>query len=170
MTRLDWNWLEESIYGKYKSFMNIIKLFLENKCHENPRACVCIHMYAHACSRPAYACFMLTYAYLDMHTHVMVPETIKDKFSTFSQYKSHMWYLFKTQKFLRENTRFSLELVDQRGSFSKTSSSQYFSNLSLFWPWSLSFKITNHFCIWLWIDLTEGNDQNQAWKALLLRY
>ena len=68
--------------------MNKIKLFLENKGHENPRACICIHMYAHACFRPmyacfmlAYACFMLAYAYMSMHMHVRVPEALKDKFS-----------------------------------------------------------------------------------------
>ena len=61
--------------------MNKIKLFLEIKGHENPRACICIHVYAHACFRPTYACFMLAYAYMSMHMHVRVPEALKDKFS-----------------------------------------------------------------------------------------
>ena len=60
--------------------MNRIKLFLENKGHENPRACVRIHVYAHVCFRPAYTCFMLAYAYTGMHMHVRVPETLKGKF------------------------------------------------------------------------------------------
>ena len=32
------------------------KLFLENKDHENLRACVCIHAYAHPCSSSACTC------------------------------------------------------------------------------------------------------------------
>ena len=32
------NWLKEGFNGKYNSFMNKIKLFLENKGHINPRA------------------------------------------------------------------------------------------------------------------------------------
>ena len=60
--------------------MNKIKLFLENKGHENPRAYVRIHAYAHACSRPAYACFMPMYAYTGMCMHVRVLETMKNKF------------------------------------------------------------------------------------------
>ena len=60
--------------------MNKIKLFLENKGHGNPRACVHIHAYALAFSRPAYACFMPTYTYTSMHTHDRVLETMKDKF------------------------------------------------------------------------------------------
>ena len=32
------NWLEESFYGKYNSFMNKKNLFLENEGHWNPKA------------------------------------------------------------------------------------------------------------------------------------
>lgn len=46
--------------------MNKIKLFLENKGYENPRACVCIYAYVRACSKPTYACFMPAYAYTGM--------------------------------------------------------------------------------------------------------
>ena len=54
------NWLEEVFYGKYNSFMNKIKLFLENKDHENPRA-------AYAYTR------MRTQAwYMRMHTRARV--------------------------------------------------------------------------------------------------
>ena len=42
--------------------MSQIKLFLENKSHENPKACVCRHAYAYVCSKPTYANFMNAYA------------------------------------------------------------------------------------------------------------
>ena len=61
--------------------MNKIKLFLENKGHENPGACICIHVYAHACFRPTYACFMLAYTYMMIPMHFRGPEPLKDKFS-----------------------------------------------------------------------------------------
>mgnify|MGYP006972275701 CR=1 FL=1 len=57
------------------------KPFMENKGHRNPRACVRRHMNAYACPRPAYASFMHTYAYMGMHTHSKILETMKDKFS-----------------------------------------------------------------------------------------
>ena len=50
------------------------KLFLENKDHENLRACVCIHAYAHPCSSSACACFMPAYVYTCMRVHAKVPE------------------------------------------------------------------------------------------------
>ena len=53
---------------------------MENKAHGNPRACVRIHVYTHACSKPAYICFMHAYAYMGMHMHAKVPKTMKDKF------------------------------------------------------------------------------------------
>ena len=53
---------------------------MENKYHENPRACIRIHAYAHTCSSSAYTCSMHVYAYTVMHTHVRVPEIIKGKF------------------------------------------------------------------------------------------
>jgi len=37
-------------------------------------------LYAHACSRFVYACFMHVYAKRDMHMHVRIPETMKGKF------------------------------------------------------------------------------------------
>ena len=60
--------------------MNQIKLFFKTKDHEDPRAYVRIHTYAHACSRPACACFMHAYIYTSMCVHVKVPEIMKDKF------------------------------------------------------------------------------------------
>ena len=54
-------------------------LFLKNKDKGNPRACVCIHTYVHACSSSTYTCFMHAYAYTSIRTHVRVPETMKDK-------------------------------------------------------------------------------------------
>ena len=57
------------------------KLFLENKSHKNPKACVRRHANAYACRRPAYVSFMRTYAYTGMRTHSKIPEIMKDKFS-----------------------------------------------------------------------------------------
>jgi len=54
---------------------------LENKGHGNPRACVHKHAYVYACSKTTYASFMHVYAYMGMHTHARVPETMKGKFS-----------------------------------------------------------------------------------------
>ena len=65
-----------------------------------------------------------------------------------------------TQKILRENLRFPRNSESMREFFTNILMSIFF-NWGFFWPWSSSFKITNHFCIWLWIDLAEGNCQNQ---------
>ena len=100
---------------------------MENKDHENPRACVHIHAYAHAFSSSTYTCFMHAYAYTGMHTHAKVPKTIKNKFfalkfvfgtnpiSSGSHSKNPFFYYKKLyivhiqnkQKILRENTRFT---------------------------------------------------------------
>ena len=75
------------------------------------------HAYAHACSSSMNACFMHTYTYTGMHTHAMVLETTKDKFSTlkfgfgtnptlsraalnphFQTIKCHTWYLFRRHR------------------------------------------------------------------------
>ena len=158
---------------------------MKNKDKGNTRACICIHTYVHACSSSTYTCFMHAYAYTSMRTHVRVPETMKDKEFFFFCIKDGFWNestlfgsrskpLFShytkpyivafqnTEKILRENTRFSRNSESKREFFHKKSLSQYFYNWGLFWLWSWSFKITNHFCIWLWIDLTEENGQNQA--------
>ena len=60
--------------------MNKIKLFLENKGHRNPRACVHIHASAHACSSSACACLMHEYAYTGMRAYARVPKTRKERF------------------------------------------------------------------------------------------
>ena len=57
-----------------------INLFLENKGHGNPRACVRGHIYLYACSKPMYASFMHAYTYMSMRTHARVPKTMKGKF------------------------------------------------------------------------------------------
>ena len=63
--------------------MNLNKIFLEKKGHENPKACVHIYAYVHACSSSMCACFMHTYAYTGMRTHARVLETMEGKFSAF---------------------------------------------------------------------------------------
>ena len=55
------NWLEEGFYEKYNSLMNKIMLFLENKCHGNPKVAYvythirtqiwCMRMHIRACIR-----------------------------------------------------------------------------------------------------------------------
>ena len=74
--------------------MSWINLFLENKSHENPRACVC------TCSRPAYAGFMHAYAYMGICTYARVSESMKGKFSTLN---------------LRENLKFTRNSESKRG-------------------------------------------------------
>ena len=77
---------------------------------------------------------------------------------SFSQYrKPYMVPFQNTQKILKGNLRFTRNSEAKRV-FHKT----IFSNWGFFWPWSLSFKITNNFFIWLWIDLIEGNGQNKV--------
>ena len=49
-----------------KVFMENITNFGKKKGHENPRACVHIHAYAHTCSSSACAYFMHAYAYTCM--------------------------------------------------------------------------------------------------------
>ena len=111
---------------------------MEKKGHESPRVCVCIHTYAHACSKPACASFMHVYTYTSMRAHVRVLETMKGKFSAFKTWfgmnltssrsrsephfltiKSHTWYLFKTQKIIRENIRFTRNNESKREFFTK---------------------------------------------------
>ena len=64
------------VFMENKAYFGSIKLFLEKKDHENPRACICTHAYAYACSISAYA-------YMCMRTHARVPEIMEDKFSAF---------------------------------------------------------------------------------------
>ena len=98
--------------------MSKVKLFLENKGHKNPKACVRKHAYAYACSRLVYISFMHAYAYTGMRMDAKVPKTIKDKFSAlklrlgtnptssrsrskplfFFNIKNHTWYIFKTYR------------------------------------------------------------------------
>ena len=77
-----------------------MKLFLENKGHGNPRACLCIHAYVHECSRPTCTCFTHAYAFTGMCAHARVPETMKGKFFCIIAKvwnESHIvWELFQT--------------------------------------------------------------------------
>ena len=85
----------------------------------------------------------------------------------FSHYiKPYIVAFQNTSEILGENTRFTRNSESNREFFHKIFSSQYFSDCDIFWPWSWSFKIINHFCIWLWIDLTKRNGQNQANELL----
>ena len=129
-------------------------------------------MYALACLNSTYACFMHAYAYLGMHVQARVLETIKDKCSTFKIWfwnESHIiLVLFQTsiywlQKAIHgtfskhiENPKGekkdSLEIVNQRGSFSQKYPQVIIFLIEAFsWPWSSSFKFTNHFLL-EWID------------------
>ena len=119
--------------------MNQIKLFLKTKDHEDLRAYVRIHTYAHACFRPACACFMHAYIYTSMCVYVKVPEIMKDKFfciktwfgtnptlfescskPTFSNYiKPYTVPSQNTQKILRENIRFIRNSELKREFFTK---------------------------------------------------
>ena len=100
--------------------MNVNKLFLEKKCHRNPKACVRIHTYTHACLSSTCACYMHAYAYTGIRAHARVPKTMKEKFSAFktwfgmnptlfgshskplfSDYKK-LYMVFKRQKIRRE--------------------------------------------------------------------
>ena len=114
--------------------MNQIKLFFKTKDHEDPRAYVRIHTYAHACSRPACTCFMHVYIYTSMCVHVKVPEIMKDKFfciktwfgmnptlsgscskPPFSNYiKPYTVSFQNTQKILKENIRFTRNSESKR--------------------------------------------------------
>ena len=67
-------------FWKNITLFGLIELLLFlNKDHRNPRACVRIHAYAHACSSSTCACFMHAYAYMGMCVHL---ETRKERFST----------------------------------------------------------------------------------------
>ena len=85
-----------------------------------------------------------------MRTHVKIPKIMKSKFST-SKFgfwnESHTFRSSSKPPFLNYKKPYMVafqkhtEIVNQRGSFSQTFLSQYWS-----------FKITNHFLVWLWID------------------
>jgi len=140
--------------------MSQIKLFLENKSHENPKACVRRHVYAYVCSKPGMQTSW-------MHMHAKVLETMKGKFSAlklrfgmnltssgsrskppFSQYKKPYMEPFKdTQKILRKNLRFTRNSELKREFFTKNPQDNFlliktFSGLDL---WFL--KFTNQFCL-----------------------
>ena len=161
MENTNFLWANKSIFGKLRP--------------RNLRACIRIHAYTRACPQAVYA-------YTGLRMHVRVLETMKDKFFSikyevwneshivwkpfqtpiFNYIKPYMVVFQNIQKILRENIRFTRNSESKREFFHKTSSSQYFLIGAFFWPWSLSFKITNHFFIWLWIDLIERNGQNQT--------
>ena len=67
------------ISEKYNSF-ELNRLFLEKNGHKNPRTCVHIHAYVHACSSSACSCFMHAYTYTGMCAHARVPETMENEF------------------------------------------------------------------------------------------
>ena len=114
--------------------MNQINPFLKTKDHEDPRAYVRIHAYAHACSRPACACFMHVYIYTSLCVHVKVPKIMKDKFlcietwfgmnptlfgccskPPFPNYiKPYTVSFQNTQKILMENIRFTRNSESKR--------------------------------------------------------
>ena len=119
---------------------------MEKKGHGNPRACMCTHtqdLHAHAsCIRTH------TWAYVRILGFQKLWKTsffeLKFSFGTnptafrsrsktpFSDYKKpYMVPFWKTQKILKENTRFTKNSESKREIFHKTSSSQYFSNWGL---------------------------------------
>ena len=128
-------------------------------------------MYVLACLNSTYACFMHAYAYLGMHVQARVLETIKDKCSTFKIWfwnESHIIWCYSKPPFIdykkpymvpsqntenpKEKKKDSLEIVNQRGSFSQKYPQVIIFLIEAFsWPWSSSFKFTNHFLL-EWID------------------
>ena len=87
----------------------------------------------------------------------------------FNYIKPYMVYLRNTQKIQRENIRFTRNNKSKRKFFIKYSQVNV-CWLDIFWLWSLSCKITNHFFVWLWIDKIEGNGKKSSLGAFVLRY
>ena len=85
----------------------------------------------------------------------------------FHTIKSLRWYIFKTHRNPMRKHYDSLEIVNQRGSFSQNILKSIFFWLGPFLALIFEFKITNHFLFELWIDLTEGTVKTQAWRAFL---
>ena len=113
---------------------------MKKKNHVNPIAFVRIHAYVHACSRPLCICFMHAYAY--MHGHAcacygfrsykrQVFLHLKLSLKRISHrpwavpiphvftIKSHTWYIFKTHRKFYEKIQDSIEIMNQRRSFSQ---------------------------------------------------
>lgn len=130
-----------------------------------PRACVCRHAHAYACSKTAYASFINAYTYT--RTHARVPETMKDKFSAlklrfginptsfeshskspFSQYKKpYMVYFQKTQKILRENLKFTRSSESKREFFTKHPQVNFLLIRTFFGLDLQVLKFINQFCL-----------------------
>ena len=146
-------------------------LFLENERPRKPLAYVC---------RPE-----LAYMSTSLHMQLVFQKPMKGEFffgrnptssrshyePLFSHYiKPYMAHFQNTHKILRENLRFTSAIMNQSGSFSQNIPKPI---LSWLWPilvlifdfWSLLIIL-----VWLWIDLTEENSQNQAKRAFVLRY
>ena len=112
---------------------------MERKDHRNPKACICIQAYMHACSSFACASFMHVYTNTSMDANTRVPKTIKGKFfcikdclgMNLTSFRSHSKPLVfyykklymipfqKRQKIWRENTRFTRNSESKREFFTK---------------------------------------------------
>ena len=135
-------------------FYEQINLFLENKGQENPR--------------PSYVARVLEtmkgifFCIKDWDLE-WIPYCLEAFPSPpfFNYIEPYMVYFKKTRKIQREKIRFTRNSESKKEFFKKHPQVNIF-RLRPFLPWSLSFKITNHFLVWLWIDLIEENGQNQA--------
>ena len=88
---------------------------------------------------------------------------------SFNYIKPYMVYFQKIQKILRKNLRFTRNSESKREFFTKHTQvniiwlGPFLALIFEFWSLLITFY-------WLWIDLTKGNGQNQAFKASCLRY
>ena len=79
-------------------------------------------------------------------------------------------YIFKAHRNPIGKQKDSLEIVNQKGSFSQNTLKSIFFWLGPFLALVFEFNITNYFLMSLWIDLTERNSQKSSLKSFSLRY
>ena len=111
---------------------------MENKYHRNPRACILIHAYVHACPSSVYACIMHTYTreciqmlgfqklwktnFFALKFGFRINPTSfrsRSKPLFYNYKKSYMELFQNTQKILKDNTRFTRNSELKREFFTK---------------------------------------------------
>ena len=139
LAKSNWNWLAESIFGKYNSFYELNKLFSENKTTETlVHGYTYTGMHTHAQALCTYASCICTHTRACIHMlgfqklERQVFYALKLGFGTnltsfrscskppfFNYIKSYMVPFQNTQKILRENTRFTKNSESKREFFTK---------------------------------------------------
>jgi len=150
-----------------------INLFLKSKLRKSS-------VYAHK-NRPTCVAIMHVHASTILRTHGRFQKLCKESFlhsnwvlerishhlgvilnPYFFNINSHTWYIFKKQWNPKGKHLDLLEIVNQRGCFSKNIFKSIFFWLRSFLALIFEFKITNHIfidCEWIWL---KGMVKNQA--------